>query len=53
MRGSPMPQMSLTASAAIVDPTRPQRTPRTPPSAQVGTESASGMSGKRSRSIGP
>ncbi len=29
MRGSPMPQMSLTASAAIVDPTRPQRTPRT------------------------
>ena len=41
----PMPRMSLIASVACSVPTMPGSTPRTPPSAQLGTSPGGGGSG--------
>lgn len=45
MRGVGSPVMSLVASVAMMEPMVPQSDPSTPPAAQVGTESAGGISG--------
>ena len=43
--GVPLPRISLTASVAWMQPTRPGRMPSTPPSAQLGTSPGGGGSG--------
>ena len=47
--GDPTPQISFTASAAIIEPTWPVRAPRTPASPQLGTVPGRGGVGNRSR----
>ena len=45
MSGSPMPRINLSVSVAWMVPMIPGSTPRTPPSAQLGTSPGGGGSG--------
>src|SRR5439155_24490472 len=50
---SPIPSASFSASLAWSEPMSPGRTPRTPPSAQLGASSGGGGGAKSQREHGP